>query len=181
MELLTPCPVPPTPLGWQPRPHKHRHVPTLSVPPSPASHSINTSADHGSHPAPPGPALQPLAPSDKREMTSGCFSLHCSGQKAMAPHWKLLQASASCRSAPDSPRVASARRAGERAGACRGVQGRAEAACSSLHSPAPRLPLPCTAGAATNLRCSRRSRWSRSLRGCWSCRHRAPSPRAPRP
>lgn len=42
----------------------------------------------------------------------------------------------------------------------------------------PGLPLPC---AATNLRRSRRSRWSRSPRGCWSCRHRAPSPRAQRP
>lgn len=61
------------------------------------------------------------------------------------------------------------------------MQRRAEAACSSLRSPAPGLPLPCLPGAATNLRRSRRSRWSRFPRGCWSCRHRAPSPRAPRP
>lgn len=37
---------------------------TSSVPPSPASHSINTSADHSSHPAcaPSRVALQPLCP-----------------------------------------------------------------------------------------------------------------------
>lgn len=61
------------------------------------------------------------------------------------------------------------------------MQRRAEAACSLLRSPAPGLPLPCAPGAATNLRRSRRSRWSRFPRGCWSCRHRALSPRAPRP
>lgn len=61
------------------------------------------------------------------------------------------------------------------------MQRRAEAACSLLCSPAPGLPLPCAPGAATNLRRSRRSRWSRFPRGCWSCRHRALSPRAPRP
>lgn len=71
------------------------------------------------------------------------------------------------RPAPPSPNKPA--RGSEHANAC--------ARAPPLLAP-PGLPLPC---AATNLRRSRRSRWSRSPRGCWSCRHRAPSPRAQRP
>lgn len=94
-----------------------------------------------------GQPCSPPVPSDKWEMISGCFPLHCSSQEATAPHWKLLWAPAKlqvnpklttcgqCRGVQGCAEVCRVCRV------CRGVQGCAEAACSSLHSLALQLPL----------------------------------------
>lgn len=87
--LLAPCLVPPTPLGLQPRPCRHRNAPSLgrrlptsSVRSSPASHPANTkwtlahaqrvptpAGSPAAHPAPcrqTGDNLQPLLPAPQQ-------------------------------------------------------------------------------------------------------------------
>lgn len=188
--LLALCLVPPTPLGRQPRPCGHRnapslggHLPTSSVRSSPASRSVNANVDLGSRPARAHSCGQPCSPPSpmqtNRRQPPAASPCTAAGGKS------LHRAGNSSR----HPQIAGPPRTHRAAGQIRAwpvhvpasMQRRAEAACSLLRSPAPGLPLPCAPGAATNLRRSRRSRWSRFPRGCWSCRHRAPSPRAPRP
>lgn len=117
-------------------------------------------------------ALQPPSPMQTKRRQPPALCRH------RGP-WEVPHRAGDC---PGHPEIAGPPRTHRAAGhAPASMQRRAETACSSLRSPAPGLPLPCAPGAATNLRRSRRSRWSRFPRGCWSCRHRAPSPRALRP
>lgn len=179
--LLSPCPVPPAQLGQQPRPCGHRnapslggHLPTSSIPSPPASRSVNANTDPAHAQCVPAAAGSPAAPrprADKQATTSSCSSLHRSGRDVTAPRRYLLRQVGGDhrRSVPTS------------------LSGRTDA-CVRVTPGVQRQPAPSSAARpqgcpfpATNLRHSRRSRWSRSPRGCWSCRHRALSPRAPRP
>lgn len=183
--------MPPTPLRQQPRPCGPRdapsfggHLPTSSVPSSPASRSVNANVDLGSCPACAHSRGQPQSPPPPSPMQTNRqppAASPCTAAGRKSPHH--------ADNSSGHPQITGPPRTHRAAGQIRAwpvhvpasMQRRAEAACSLLCSPAPGLPLPCAPGAATNLRRSRRSRWSRFPRGCWSCRHRALSPRAPRP